>query len=146
MFVLKGKSGTLALATAVIVIARTCRGNLGQNIKSLREQKGLLQKQVATEVGLGISHYNKIENGQREASVEMLDNLAKFYGVSIDKIVHPDNEVPTDVIIEDKTTMEQLRLINELEEKDKTIIYSMLDTMLTKQKFKDFFNKNVAML
>ena len=48
--------------------------NLGQNIKSLREQKGLLQKQVATEVGLGISHYNKIENGQREASVEMLDN------------------------------------------------------------------------
>ena len=103
-------------------------------------------KGFARERGLGISHYNKIENGQREASVEMLDNLAKFYGVSIDKIVHPDNEVPTDVIIEDKTTMEQLRLINELEKKDKTIIYSMLDTMLTKQKFKDFFNKNVAML
>jgi transcriptional regulator with XRE-family HTH domain len=120
--------------------------NLGQNIKSLREQKGLLQKQVATEVGLGISHYNKIENGQREASVEMLDNLAKFYGISIDKIVHPDNEVPTEVVIEDKTTMEQLRLIQELEEKDKTIIFSMLDTMLTKKKFKDFFAKNVAML
>jgi hypothetical protein len=42
--------------------------------------------------------------------------------------------------------MEQLRLIQELEEKDKNIIFSMLDTMLTKKKFKDFFSKNVATL
>ena len=42
--------------------------------------------------------------------------------------------------------MEQLRLIQELEEKDKIIIFSMLDTMLTNQKFKDFINKNVATL
>jgi hypothetical protein len=32
------------------------------------------------------------------------------------------------------------------EEKDKNIIFSMLDTMLTKKKFKDFFAKNVATL
>lgn len=41
--------------------------NLAHNIKALRETKGLLQKQIATEEDLGISHYNKIENGQREA-------------------------------------------------------------------------------
>ena len=76
----------------------------------------------------------------------MLDNLAKFYGISIDKIVHPDNEVPTDVVIEDKTADEQMRLLLQLEEEDKIIIFSMLDTMLTKKKFKDFFAKNVAML
>lgn len=120
--------------------------DLAQNIKALREQKGLLQKQVATEIGLGISHYNKIENGQREASVEMLDKLAKFYGISIDQIVHPDNEVPTEVVVEDKTLIEQVRLINGLDEKDKNVIFSMLETMITKQKFKDFFNKNVAVL
>ena len=71
----------------------------------------------------------------------MLDNLTVFFSISIDKIVHPNNEVPTEVVIEDKTTMEQLRLIQELEEKDKIIIFSMLDTMLTKKKFKDFFAK-----
>ena len=71
----------------------------------------------------------------------MLDNLTVLFSISIDKIVHPDNEVPTEVVIEDKTTMEQLRLIQELEEKDKIIIFSMLDTMLTKKKFKDFFAK-----
>ncbi|WP_123855209.1 hypothetical protein [Chryseobacterium shandongense] len=79
-------------------------------------------------------------------SGEFAQRGAKFYGVSIDQIVHPDNEVPTEVVVEDKTLIEQVRLINELEEKDKNVIFAMLETMLTKQKFKDFFNKNVAAL
>jgi transcriptional regulator with XRE-family HTH domain len=41
--------------------------SLANNIKHLRENKVLQQKLVAIEIGLGISHYNKIENGQREA-------------------------------------------------------------------------------
>ncbi|KIX19626.1 cryptic phage CTXphi transcriptional repressor RstR [Flavobacterium sp. 316] len=117
--------------------------SLGQNIKALREAKGLLQKQVANEVGLGISHYSKIENDQREASVDMLDKLARFYNTTIDKIVHPDNEVPEEVVIEDKSTIEQMKLIQELDEKDKSIVFAIIDKMLTTKKFKDFFNKNI---
>ena len=56
------------------------------------------------------------------------------------------DEVPTDITLEDKTTSEQLRLIAELDEKDKSIVFGMIETMLTKKKFKDFFNKNVAAL
>ena len=37
-------------------------------------------------------------------------------------------------------------LVAELDEKDKSIIFGMIETMLTKKKFKDFFNKNAAML
>ncbi len=120
--------------------------SLASNIKRLREEKGLLQKEVATEVGLGISHYSKIENGQREASVELLDKLAKFYGITIDQIVHMGSEVPAEITLEDKTANEQVRLIAELDEKDKSIIFGMIETMLTKKKFKDFFQKNVAVL
>lgn len=120
--------------------------SIASNIKRLREQKGLLQKEVATEMDLGVSHYSKIENGQREASVSLLDKLAKFYGITIDDIVHMGDEMPTDIVLEDKTTSEQMRLISELDEKDKSIIFGMIETMLTKKKFKDFFNKNVAAL
>jgi len=120
--------------------------SLANNIKQLREQKGMLQKQVASEIGLGISHYNKIENGQREASVKILEKLAKLYGTTIDQIVHLEGELPEEVVIEDKTTLEQMRLVAELDEKDKSIIFGMIETMLTKKKFKDFFNKNAAML
>lgn len=105
-----------------------------------------MQKQVASEIGLGISHYNKIENGQREASVKILEKLASFYGTTIDQIVHMEAELPAEVTIEDKTTMEQMKLVAQLDEKDKSIIFGMIETMLTKKKFKDFFQKNVAAL
>ena len=62
----------------------------------------------------------------------MLDKLAKLYGVSIDAIVHMKGEVPKEIVIEDKTTSEQMRLIQELDKKDKGIIFSMIDIMLTK--------------
>ena len=116
--------------------------SLANNIK----RQGILQKEVAAEVGLGISHYSKIENAQRAASVELLDKLATFYGTSIDQIAHMDQAMPKEVTLEDKTATEQIRLIAELDEKDKNIVFGMIETMLTKKKFKDFFNNNIAAL
>jgi hypothetical protein len=46
----------------------------------------------------------------------------------------------------DKTAVEQIKLIQELDPDDKSMIFKMIDTMLTKKKFKDFFNDNVAAL
>jgi transcriptional regulator with XRE-family HTH domain len=120
--------------------------NLAENIKKLREEKGLLQKQVATEIGLKPAHYNKIENGQVEPSIDVLDKLAQLFGVTIDQIVHLEKGIPKEVKIEDKTATEQLRLIQQLNEKDKGIIMNIIETMLTKQKFQDFFKKNIAVL
>jgi hypothetical protein len=46
--------------------------------------------------------------------------------------------------MEDKTAVEQMRLIQQLDEEDKNIIFRMIDKMLTKKKFKEFFQKNIA--
>ncbi|RBA27507.1 transcriptional regulator [Flavobacterium tibetense] len=54
--------------------------------------------------------------------------------------------IPEEVTIVDKPDFEKLHLINQLDEEDKTTIFKIVDTMLTKKKFKDFFNKNVAAL
>ena len=74
------------------------------------------------------------------------DNMSARAGVSVDDILNPDKELPKEVTVEDKTTMEQLRLIQQLDDDDKHVIFKMIDTMLTKKKFKDFFQKNVAAL
>lgn len=37
-------------------------------------------------------------------------------------------------------------IINQLGEEDKSTILKIIDMMLTKKKFEDFFNKNVALL
>ncbi len=36
-----------------------------------------------------------------------------------------------------------MKLLQELDEKDKSIVYGIIDKMLTTKKFKDFFNKNI---
>jgi transcriptional regulator with XRE-family HTH domain len=120
--------------------------NVGDNIKKLRKEKGLQQKQMALELGIDQSNYNKIENGKREPSLDLLNKLAGLFGVSVDDILNPDKELPKEVTVEDKTTTEQVRLIQQLDDEDKHVIFRMIDTMLTKKKFKDFFNKNIAAL
>jgi len=54
--------------------------------------------------------------------------------------------VPAEAILEDKTAVEQMRLIQQLDEDDKQTILKLIDKMLTNKKFKDFFQKNVATL
>lgn len=120
--------------------------SLANNIKQLREDKGLRQKEVANALDIGYSNYNKIENGNREISVKELQRLAEFYNITVDQVLNLDGDIPKEVVIEDKQAQEQLRLISELDTDDRAIIFKMIDSFLTKKKFKDFFNKNVASL
>ena len=120
--------------------------NVGANIKKLREQMGLLQKQVASDLDIGYTNYNKLENGVREPSVAELQKLSKLFGISVDQIINLDESVPHEVTMEDKSSVEQLDLIKQLDEDDKNTVFKIIDTMLTKKKFKEFFQKNVAIL
>lgn len=117
---------------------------VGEKIKQVRKEKGLKQKAVALEIGLDQSNYNKIENGRREPSVEVLQKLSVIFGVTVDDLLNPDNNQPSPVTVENKTVTEKIRLIEQLEDEDKSVIYKMLDTMLTKKKFQDFFQQNIA--
>jgi len=119
--------------------------SLGDNIKKIREQKGLLQKQLAAEVGIPYTTYNKVENNTREISIDELERFAGYFGMTIDQVVHFDTK-PIDISIQDKPNFEQINLINELDEDDRAVVFKIIDTMLTKKKFKDFFNNNVAAL
>lgn len=118
--------------------------SLGHTIKKIREEKGLTQQQVADIVNMHRSNYSKVENGDRELSIEAINKIAKHFGMTIDQLVNFDGHIPTEVTIEDKSLLEQVRLIQELEPEEKNMVFKMIDTFLTKKKFKDFFQKNIA--
>jgi transcriptional regulator with XRE-family HTH domain len=121
--------------------------SLADNIKTIREKQELLQKEVALHIGVDKSTYSKIEKGLREITVAELQKLTKLFNLTTDQILNYDeNSIPKEVVIEDKSTIEQMQLIQELEEDDKMIIFKMIDKMLTTKKFKDFFNKNISAL
>jgi transcriptional regulator with XRE-family HTH domain len=120
--------------------------SLGMTIKKIREQKGMLQKQVAAELNIGTTNYNKLENGNREPSVKELQKFSVLFDMTVDQILNFEGELPKEISLENKTEREQFKLIQQLEEEDKQTVFKIINTMLTKSKFKDFFNKNIAAL
>ncbi|TWP31713.1 XRE family transcriptional regulator [Apibacter muscae] len=120
--------------------------DLADNIKLIREGKNLMQKEVALHIGVDKSTYSKIEKGIREITVIELNKMAQLFDMTTDQIINFDGAIPKEITIGDKNEVEQIRLINQLDEEDKSIIFKLIDKMLTTKKFKDFFNKNVASL
>lgn len=120
--------------------------NVGINIRKLREDRGVKQSEIADLIGMHRSNYSKIENGQREISVAAVDKIARFFNITIDELVHLGNDLPDEVSMQDKSTAEQIKLIQELDQEEKSMVFKMIETFLTKKKFKDFFNKNIAAL
>jgi len=120
--------------------------SIGENIKQIRQQKGVKQQEIADLVGMHRSNYSKIENGQRELSINALSKVSKLFNITLDELVNMEGDVPEEVSIEDTATVEKIKLIHEMDEEDRNMVFKMIDTILTKQKFKDFFQKNVAAL
>jgi transcriptional regulator with XRE-family HTH domain len=120
--------------------------SLADNIKTIREEKNLKQIEVATHIGVDKSAYSKIEKGSRALTVEELQKMAGLFNMTTDQILNYDGKIPKEVVIEDKSTAEQMRLIQQLDDEDKQTIFRLIEKMLTNKKFKDFFQKNVAAL
>jgi transcriptional regulator with XRE-family HTH domain len=119
--------------------------SLSENIKAIREQKNLKQIEVAIHIGVDKSAYSKIEKGSRALTIDELQKVAQLFNMTTDQIINHDGILPKEVIIEDKSAVEQMRLIQQLEDDDKQTIFKLIEKMLTNKKFKDFFAKNVAM-
>ena len=121
---------------------------LGDNLKKLRESKGLTQQEMADLVHTHRTGYSKMENNQQEIPIDCLILIAKNFGITVDDVIYYDekNGTPKEITITNKTAVEQMNLINQLDEEDKTIVFKMVDKMLTSKKFKDFFQKNIATL
>ncbi len=117
---------------------------VGLNIKEIRSKKGLLQKDIAVAAGLHPANYNKMEKGEREPSIEALSKIATLFGMTVDQIIHYEGDLPKDVTIKDKSVVERMKLIDQLEEEDKQAVFRIIDGMLTKTKFKDFFQQQLA--
>lgn len=120
--------------------------DIAGNIKRIREEKGLLQKQVATHINVSKSTYSKIEKSLREVTVIELYKMSQLFNMTVDQIINLEDVIPKAVVLEDKTEDERLKLIDNLDEEDKNTVFKIIDKMLTNKKFKTFFDKNLASL
>jgi transcriptional regulator with XRE-family HTH domain len=121
---------------------------LGDSLKKLRESKDYTQQQMADLIHTHRSGYSKMENNQQEIPVDCLIQIAKNFGMSVDDVIYFDekNGVPGEVSLSDKVTLEQLQLINELDTEEKGLLLKLIETFVSKKRFKDYLQKNIAAL
>lgn len=70
---------------------------LAQNLKYLREQKGVNQNKMADALGISQSAVGNWEQNHRKPDIEMIVRLAEYFGVTLDDLVLRDLKPPLPV-------------------------------------------------
>jgi transcriptional regulator with XRE-family HTH domain len=60
---------------------------MGSRIRVLRDEKRLMQLDMAREMGISVSLLSRIENGLEKLTVDNLLKLCRFLNVSADRIL-----------------------------------------------------------
>lgn len=96
----------------------------GAILKALREEQGYTREQIAERVGIGVRHLAAIENCEKNASVAVLIRIIRALGVSADRIVYPEREMPA-------SDYDRLvRLIRSCDVRDRRAVEAMVNSLL----------------
>lgn len=63
------------------------QGQLGKNIKKIREKLGFTQAQVAEKAGVHTNYFARVERGEENPSYEVLEAIAKALKVKSSEIL-----------------------------------------------------------
>jgi transcriptional regulator with XRE-family HTH domain len=118
---------------------------LADNLKRMRKKKGWSQSQLAEQIGSHLSHINRIETGKYNPSLDVVQKLAKVFNITIDYLVSDTEEDFKEVRIEDKSLLDRVKLIDSLDEEDRTALIRVIDSMLTKKKILHLITKENAL-
>lgn len=61
--------------------------NFSENLKNLREEKGLSQRQLAEEIKVSQANISRWEKGTQSPSIEWLIIIAQFFDVTTDYLL-----------------------------------------------------------
>lgn len=59
---------------------------LGKNIRNLRKQAGWTQEKLAEKAGISVPFMTQIELARKAASLEVIESIAKAFGVSYERL------------------------------------------------------------
>lgn len=94
-------------------------GALGATIRKHRILHGFSQEELAEAVGISPTHLKHIESEHRKPSVEVLFQLVKILHISLDKLLLPTQEPPSDELTEVSSLLsscsdKELRIVRDL--------------------------------
>ena len=105
-----------------------------QKLKRLRQEKNWSQEKLAQQIGVKRLTINKYENGQTKPSAETLQKISEVFGVSIDYLLAEEPRKHADLEIKDKTLLEYVSEIEQMNEEEKKLVKFFLDAVIFRHK------------
>lgn len=107
--------------------------SFGEKLKSLREERGVYQKDLAKYVGVTSTTISYYESGGKKPKMEKLNKIAEYFGVTVDYLI--GEEKNTDELMEDFPEGIQLirRASRELSPKGKAKLVRFMKTFLDEE-------------
>lgn len=118
--------------------------NVGEKIREVREAKGMSQKEVALTLVMNPSQYSKIENGKVDPQFSSIEKIANALGIDIADLFS-SNKAITDIDSFDKSLVEKIQLIEQLEENQKKSIFSIIDMAVYNIKLKQTLSSALSL-
>ncbi len=66
---------------------------LGGKLRTLRQRRGLSQRQLATQIGIGKSFISSVENNNGTPSARLILQIADFFAVSVETLMRDELEL-----------------------------------------------------
>lgn len=89
------------------------------------------------------SQYSKIENNKTDPHLSTIEKITEALGISIEELFTAE-KVFKDVDSFDKSLVEKIQLIEQLEDIEKKSVFSIIDGLVTKQRLKQTLSNALA--
>jgi len=113
--------------------------SLGENVRTVRKQKGWTQRELAERVKSDASYINRIETGKLNPSIGALERIADALECSIDRLVKGQLKA-AEIQIRDKDLSERMKLLDSLEDDDRKAMTHIIDALLTKKRIRELLD------
>ena len=105
---------------------------------------GLSQKEVVICDDIAKAQFSRIENGKTDPSYSTIEKIAKAMGCTLSELFNTYEDVK-DVQSIDKSLIEKVIILENLDEAEKKGIYSIIDGLATKQKLRQTLSNALAL-
>ena len=107
---------------------------IAERIRLIRQQKGLSQKELAEKALVNLKSLSRYELGSSVPPADILKQISDALGVTSDMLLG-DEETK----IRDKDLMRKMEVIQQLEPKEKNVVYTFLDMVIRDHKAKQAY-------
>lgn len=114
--------------------------NLGERIRSYRQQANLSQTELAEKVGVSYAQIGRYETKGAQPPAEVLQKMAGVFRVSLDQLASGSLAEQAARQLTDHQLLTMFTAIQEMPEDDRQTIKRLIDAFIAKKKIQELAN------